>query len=96
VCSEGPSVCLKSRVPSKPVVLTFKCMPPPDLTKSPRPISIHLKNVCGKFFDYFYTVACKIPVTMLSKQLSECFLFVYIKIPCIILLLNVDPVLVQQ
>jgi len=75
VCSQGPSVCLKNHVLSKPVVLTFKCVTPPDFTKSPRPISIHFKNMCGNFVDYFDSVASKIPVTLRSKELSEFYLF---------------------
>ena len=51
VCSQGSSVYLKSRMHSKPVVLTFKCMLPPGLTKSPRLISIHFRNVCRNFVD---------------------------------------------
>jgi len=96
VCSQGPSVCVKSRVHSETVVLTFKRMLPPDLTESLRLISTHFKNVYGNFTDYCDSVAYKLPVTLLRKQLRKCYLFVYFKIPCIILLLNVDPVLVQQ
>jgi hypothetical protein len=96
VCSQGPSVCVKSRVRSETVVLTFKCMPLPDLTESPRHISILFKNVYENVTDYCDSVAYKLPVTLLRKQLRKCYLFVYFKIPFIILLLNVDPVLVQQ
>jgi hypothetical protein len=78
------------------VVRTFKCMPPPDFTKSSRPIFIYFKKLCGDFVDHFDAVAYKIPITLLSKQLSKCYLFVYLKITCIILLLNFDPVFVQQ
>jgi hypothetical protein len=95
VCYQGPSVCVKSRVRSETVVITFNCTPPPDLTESPRHISILFKKVYGKFTDYCYSVAYKLPVTLLRKQLRKCYLFVYFKIPFIIMLLNVDPVLFQ-